>query len=141
MPEKPVPQPRADEFARRAAERLEKEDPAVGRVARFDPAWIALFIAIVRLLVILLGPEAVPDAIARLKSPRWWQLVALARRRRLLSEARQHLRGLHGSTPSLARVLHDNPEALAGASVDVALDEAASSSRDDLRAIAEEAKP
>lgn len=127
MPDNPELMPNCEEFARRSAERLEKADPVVGRVARFDPIWIALFIEIVKLLIVLFKAKNVPMEAAQLRAPRWWQVVAWARRRRLLAVAQRHIRKLRGTSLYLRDARTHDPDQLARASVDAVLEEASAS--------------
>lgn len=141
MSDTPRSTPKAEAFAARAAARLELGPDVSAPVARFDPIWIALTLAILKLLIEYLGPRLDPNfplRIARLKAPRWWQPRALLLRARLAAAVRRQIVQLR---ERLARGPDASPavdDSLVDPSLDAVLDEAAASSPELLQDLARE---
>lgn len=111
MPD-PNPSP-GERLAARAAARLQESAPSGGPVAQFDPAAIALILAVLRIALAWIERRRSGGAqqeAAELKTPRWWQPLRVARRLRLLGEVRREVLStghLAGPEPCLDAVLDE----------------------------------
>lgn len=134
----PHADPPSVRFATRALGRLAPaEAPGVLRPEHFDPTWITLIVAVLRLLIELLDeddPEAMPPLIREVRAPRPWQLAARRRRRKLIAEARRRLRARRGGAKGAAAIEAESPDRL----LDAILDEAVQTGAEGLRDLVEE---